>query len=294
MAAVFEAIIYANGLQGCVYTEPFAGGAGAGIKLLESGHVDRLIINDVDWSLYCFWWSVMNRNDLLIEQIESVPLTIKEWRKQKQIYMSPKGRSRLAIGFAAFYLNRCNHSGIIKNSGPIGGFDQTGEWKIDARFNREGLSARVREIGEFADRIAVLHLDAKNLVRSIEQYTQGQQCIIYADPPYYLKGRELYLNHYNDDDHREFARVIQRTRVARWIVTYDNVPEIHQFYAGVNILPFRLRYSAHHASTEGTELLIYPDEIVIPELARERLSGGGFFRGGREETIAAHACIDAN
>ena len=53
--------------------------------------------------------------------------------------------TNLEIGFAAFYLNRCNFSGVIKG-GPIGGINQTGKWKIDARFNKEDLIRRIRNL----------------------------------------------------------------------------------------------------------------------------------------------------
>ena len=278
MAGVFEAIIYANDLQGAVYAEPFAGGAGAGLKLLEAGHVDRIIINDADRAIFCFWWSVMHRSEEFVDRILTTQLSIREWQAQREIYQNKRRGRRLDLGFAAFYLNRCNRSGIIKNGGPIGGVHQSGEWKIDARFNRQTLASRVQEISAFGERVTVLQVDAQYFVENIETYTGGQPTFVYADPPYYLKGRELYLNHYADEDHRAFAEAIQRQANLRWVMTYDNAPRIRELYGRANLLPFTLRYSAHHSSTEGSELLISPPGIVIPQLAKDRLSRGGFFR----------------
>ena len=46
------------------------------------------------------------------------------------------------LGFAAFYLNRTNRSGIL-NAGVIGGKKQDGKWEMDARFNRDNLASRI-------------------------------------------------------------------------------------------------------------------------------------------------------
>jgi DNA adenine methylase len=278
MAGILEEIIYANDLQGAVYAEPFAGGAGAGLKLLESGHVDRIVINDADYAIFCFWWSVMNRTEQFIDRIQSTILSVDEWVVQRSIYRNRARRSRIDIGFATFYLNRCNRSGIIKNAGPIGGIKQMGDWKIDARFNRRDLAKRVQEIGSYADRIITSHIDAKCFIENLGNIAPKQQVFVYADPPYYLKGRELYLNHYTDDDHETFAEAIQNQNDLRWVVTYDNVPQIRELYVDVNRLAFSLRYSAHHSSNEGKELLIFPKNVIVPKAAKDKLSAGGFFR----------------
>jgi hypothetical protein len=100
-----------------------------------------------------------------------------------------------------------------------------------------------------------------------------------ADPPYYLKDRELYPNHYTDVDHRSFAEMIQKLEGLHWVITY--VPRIRELYAEMNLLPFTLRYSAHRSSTEGRELLISPPEKIIPAAAVKRPAKGAFFRTER-------------
>lgn len=278
LAGILEEILYANNLQGCTYIEPFAGGAGAGIRLMLDGHVDRIIINDVDKAVFSFWRSVMRYTDDLVDRIRTTPLSIPEWRRQREIYLNPRRGRYLDLGFAAFYLNRCNRSGIIKNAGPIGGVEQTGRWKIDARFNRNALVERVESIAAFGDRIQVLREDARMLVKKLPDCARGEQCFIYADPPYYMKGRDLYLSHYNDSDHVSLARTMRATN-ASWIMTYDNVDRIKEIYDGLSIHPFALRYSAHHSSTEGGEVLIAPPSMIIPQTTVALLrQTSGFFR----------------
>ncbi len=268
LTEVLQKIIYTNGLQGCTYIEPFAGGAGAGLKLLREGHVDRVIINDADRAVFCFWNSVMKRTEELVERIQTTPLTMTEWRQQREIYRSPGRRSQVEIGFAAFYLNRCNRSGIIKNGGPIGGISQKGQWKLDARFNRDDLAARIEDLATYGDRITVLREDAADLIRNLDTYVaNGDSHFVYADPPYYMKGRELYLSHYQDADHQAFADLMCREANCPWVITYDDVPRIRELYGNEQLFSFNLRYSAHQASTNGNEVLIAPAHVTIPEEA---------------------------
>src|SRR3546814_1534725 len=76
--------------------------------------------------------------------LNSVEVNMSEWQRQRSIYKKKSGISRLQRGFAAFFLNRCNRSGIIINGGPIGGVQQSGAWKLDARFNKDDLRRRCR------------------------------------------------------------------------------------------------------------------------------------------------------
>jgi len=272
MAGILEEIIYSNNLQGGVYVEPFAGGAGAGLMLLAGGHVDRVIINDADKAIVAFWKSVMHEAEEFVERIREVPLTIDEWERQRAIYRKPGRCRRLDLGFSAFYLNRCNRSGIIMNAGPIGGVKQAGEWKIDARFNRDGLVKRIEDISSYCDRITVLNEDAVALIERMPDLVEGEKAFVYADPPYYLKGRELYMSHYDDADHAEFAGAITQMDEVSWAMTYDDHPRIRELYATHQAVGFNLRYSAHAASTEGGEVLIAPHGVGISDQVRSALT----------------------
>lgn len=289
LSAVLETIIYANGLQGCTYVEPFAGGAGAGLKLLCEGHVDRIIINDLDRAVYSFWNSVMRRPRELAERIHSVPLTIREWRRQREIYRTPGRRRQIDLGFAAFYLNRCNRSGIIMNGGPIGGIEQDGKWTLEARFNRDALAARVEEIAEYGDRITILCEDATALIGHLDEFARDERLFVYADPPYYVKGRELYLNHYTDDDHMRLAETLRVQSSLTWVLTYDDAPRIRQLYKGMQIARYDLRYSAHLSSAKGGEVLITPPHVIVPPAGKKLLTARTrMARGRRHMSFLRH------
>ena len=259
------ATIEANDIDGCVYAEPFAGGAGAAINLLLSGKVERIILNDADRNVWAFWKSILDHTEAFLERVEETPLTIAEWLAQRTIYESPKGRSTLERGFAAFYLNRCNRSGILTNGGVIGGLNQDGKWKMDARFNRAALKLRIERIAAYSEQIEVANLDAIQFVRDyVLSEPDRSRFFVYLDPPYFVKGSCLYLNHYKPSDHAILSRFLRRIEHVKWLVTYDNAEQIRELYDWCTIVDFNLRYSAH-SSKQGSEILIHGDSLTLPE-----------------------------
>ena len=84
-AGVLSEVIRLNHLKDVTLVEPYAGGAGASIKLLLEGKVSQLILNDLNPAIYAFWWSVLNRSKELVKKINKTPVTIDEWKKQRAI-----------------------------------------------------------------------------------------------------------------------------------------------------------------------------------------------------------------
>ena len=124
-----KAILEENNLLGGTYVEPYAGGAGIAMYLLTNGYVANVFINDIDYSVYAFWNSVVNHAEELCKLILDTPVNLDTWKVQKEIYNNPQNHSVLEVGFATFFLNRTNRSGILKG-GIIGGNDQKGKYKI--------------------------------------------------------------------------------------------------------------------------------------------------------------------
>lgn len=253
-------IIRENDLTSSVYVEPYAGGAGAALALLVSGQVERIAINDLDPAVFAFWNAVVTQPEEFTALVNNVELSVDEWERQREVYLTSARDNYLPLGFATFYLNRTNRSGVL-NGGPIGGKDQTGNYKIDARFNREGLAERIRLIALHADRIAVTNEDG---LRVIERYSQRDDAFIYADPPYFEKAGSLYLNAFQDSDHRALADCLTRVQRAKWILTYDNVPQVEQLYSDLRRRLFALNYSAHRVM-KASEIMVFSTGLSIPE-----------------------------
>lgn len=263
LARVLSKFIQMNGREGGIYAEPYAGGCGAGLSLLFSEHISSLLINDADRSIYAFWWSILNETDAFLKLLRDTPRTVREWDKQRAIYTDSSGVGLLELGFAAFYLNRCNRSGIIANGGVIGGRDQTGRWKIDARYNPQALSARISRIALYAHRIRLTNLDAIQFLRvHVSAAKTVERCFVYLDPPYHDKGSGLYLDYYDSDDHVALAHYLEEAQFL-WVLTYDNVPAIRRLYSTLRRSSFTLSYSAKERRT-GNELMVFHPELKVP------------------------------
>ena len=230
-------------LNNCTtYIEPFCGGAAIALELLLDGTVNRIILNDYDKSIYCFWNSIINDTDAFIDMINSTEVTINEWHHQKEIKNDDHHQSDLEVGFATFFLNRTNRSGIIDKAGPIGGLSQNGNYLIDCRFNKLRLIQQIVRIAEHRDQITVYNKEAMNLIQENILRTRGS--FTYFDPPYFKKGPGLYSNFYDNGDHKNLSEMIlKKMKNRKWIVTYDNVNEIKSLYKTVNSLEFNLQYT---------------------------------------------------
>lgn len=260
VADYFKQIFRENLLYDGVYVEPYAGGASVALSLLFNEYASKIIINDIDRSIFAFWYSVLNKTDDLCKLIKNTPITIEIWDKQKKIQKEKNKHSLLKVGFSTFFLNRTNRSGIL-NAGIIGGRQQTGKWKIDARYNKSVLINRIERIALYKNKIELHNSDAVELVRDLLK-TLPAKTLFYFDPPYYVKGKDLYLNYYEDKDHEQIATEISKVNKQKWIVTYDNVLPIKQLYNNYRQVKYTLHYSAAKAN-KGEEVMIFSNNIYI-------------------------------
>lgn len=249
-----------NGLGGRSLAEPFAGGAGASLTLLFQEEAPEILVNDADRAVHDFWWSLVNRRDAFSELLSRTQVSMAEWRRQRDAYRSRSKSSRLTRGFAAFYLNRCNRSGIIMNGGPIGGIAQAGPWKLNARFNRADLDRRCRRVGEYRDRIQVSCQDGIEFIRNCD----SSRTHFFIDPPYFVKGPTLYLNALDERYHLALAKQLGSMTNDAWVLTYDDCPEIRKMYEGwASVRSFTLRYAAAERRN-GREVLVTPKWMQLP------------------------------
>ena len=253
----------------CIYMEPFAGGAGLALRLLFRGDVDYLVLNDIDYGIYCFWDACLHNTNLLCEMIDESIVDVDTWNKQKNIYNSQHLYSRIEVGFATFFLNRCNVSGVIKG-GLIGGKEQKGKYGITARFNKSELVSKIKKIGQYNNRIEFYNMDATDfLMNQVSKYLYDE-IFLNIDPPYVKKGSLLYENSFKADDHVRLSNIIQMLRYD-WIVTYDKCDFIDSLFNEYRREIIELNYSAGQTKS-GNEFIIYGNSINIPDKIVEVLS----------------------
>ncbi len=268
LAGLLTDLLALNELESCEYFEPFAGGAGAALALLNSKAVSRIYLNDADRRVYGFWKSCKSQSERFAERILKVPVTIDEWHRQHSICAAPSHHNQFDVGFAAFFMNRCNRSGVIDGAGPIGGYKQSGKWRLDVRFNRQELAARVLQLGKMGSRISVSNLDALDfLKRKLPRGLHRKKVFVYLDPPYVQKGQRLYLNAYDKQDHGTLSAYLRSQRWLPWFASYDDAPLIRQLYAPLQVCLLPIQYSLHVKRT-ADELAIAPRHLLLPALCR--------------------------
>lgn len=261
VADFVQCLIKENALLDGTYVEPYVGGGSVALSLLFNEYVKDIYINDKDISIYAFWYCVLHDSDSLCKLIKDTPINVEMWYKLKEIQLNKENVDLLDLGFSTFFLNRTNRSGILK-AGVIGGYNQTGNYKIDARFNKDDLIKRIQRIADYADRIHLYKEDAVILVQRLNNEL-SHNVIFYLDPPYYVKGKGLYMCYYNDDDHQTLANVINGIQNHNWIISYDDVNFIADLYSKYRQKNFELNYSASN-SGKGKEIMIFSDNLVIP------------------------------
>ena len=236
------------------------------LHLLIESKVEKITINNFDRSIYAFWHSVLNNTNKLCNLIENTEINIENWQKARSTQKNKSKAKLLELGFSTFFLNRTNISGII-NAGVIGGIEQKGNYKIDCRFNKKKLIKRIKLIAKYKKQIELYKLDALELIKKVQKESNNKKTIFYFDPPYYLKGSSLYMNHYKEDQHKEVAETIKNIKNINWIVSYDNTPEVKNIYKWVQ-KKLTKKYSFNHSAykaREGKEILFFSENLITPK-----------------------------
>ena len=272
LAPFMGLVINKMNIKNGTYIEPFAGGAGVALMLLMEGYVDDIVINDYDKAIYSVWRAIISEPENLVDRILDTPINIDEWKKQKEIYVEQNKKYSLDLAFATFFLNRTNRSGILKG-GPIGGFEQTGNYGIDARYNAEKLVERIRAVAKYKKHIKVYNKEIVSFIESVLP-NYGQNSMTYFDPPYFNKGPELYKNFFDKEDHAKIAQLILNGVPGNWIITYDDTPEIIELYKQQCIRRYDLNYSAANTG-KSSEVIVFNDNKFCPtnqELLNQKIN----------------------
>lgn len=197
------------------FIEPFCGGASVSAHLLSSRtSLSRLTLVDANKCVCDFWrcvFSPYQRAKLIKEVLLFVPSVAD--------YASLKNRTD---PFAFLAINRLSHSG--RGGGPIGGWDQSGEWKINARWNAKKLADAISFLGTVGEKITSVEnscgIDA----------LRNSADIAYVDPPYVDAGPSLYSRSFTEHDHMMLHEVLSSRD--DWILSYDDHEHIKAMYSG--------------------------------------------------------------
>lgn len=252
--------LYPDGhLSGVAWVEPFCGGCGLGLSLLERGVVDRCVFNDGDIRIHDMWHAIAYDTDRLISDVLTTDASIELFRQAKLDANSDESDTYLR-GLSTFLLNRWCRSGYI-DGGAIGGNDQTGKYKIDCRFNKETLTRNIRKIGDLTAAGKIEFVDSQDAIDFILSRKGNAGEFLYVDPPYVKKGAACYRK---GVDHRRLADVLTGEFADRdWLLSYDDCDEVREMYDGCRFDTLSITYS-NNTQTRGKtdEVLIRPSRYV--------------------------------
>jgi len=226
------------------YAEPYCGGAGAALNLLVGGAVDHLHLNDADCRIYSAWRAIVTETDRFLERLSKVDVNLSTWDASLRILYDVKNQEYdFDVGFATFFVNRTSRSGVIIGSGPIGGYSQGGQWKIDVRFNKESLAKKVVVIGSLRDKITLYCQDGLDFCVGLSKNNPLENIFLFVDPPYVGAGGRLYYNGMTEKKHRELSTWLKSGAAPHWLLTYDDHPLVRSNFEDVGESIIQVNYS---------------------------------------------------
>ena len=235
------------------YREPFIGGGSVclAVKNLFGTNIKSYWINDLNFDLYCFWLYAKNDNNLLADKIVEIKRKYTDGRELFQYLTREDIKwSEFDRAVRFFILNRITFSGTVDS----GGYSQKA---FEGRFTDSSI-----------DRLRNLHLHLSSIHITNTDYTEllvpaGEEVFIFLDPPYFsatkskLYGRRGNLH--TTFDHQRFADNMRQCQ-HKWLITYDDSPEIRTLFNFANITPWTLQYGMNNykqkSAAIGQELLI--------------------------------------
>jgi site-specific DNA-adenine methylase len=233
-----------------LFVEPFAGGASTALRLAGAGVVDRVLLADADPLVARFWQVAAADTNWLIDRMWSEPVTLERWDYWRS--WTPTRADDRDVAMKCLFLNRTTFSGILHGrAGPIGGRQQTSQYAIDCRFNKQALEQRLQLIGHLYATNRLVDVWCKDwhstLTDVAEWYPQllPNRVVAYLDPPYLQKSERLYAHSFDpaggyapalaDLDqrgwtegaaHYRLAEYLRRRALYRWVLSYDHHPAL--------------------------------------------------------------------
>jgi DNA adenine methylase len=239
------------------YKEVFFGAGSVGIHLLnefkDANHnLKRLYLNDKDYNVYCLWKAVIFNHEELIEKIKSFTPKVENFYEFKEYLTSDwhHKNDEMETAFRKIAIHQISYSGLgTKSGGPLGGKEQKSKYKIDCRWSPDFMIKKILKLYD-------LFKDYEILVskQDFSDHINGENAFVYLDPPYFEKGNELYQLSFSESDHVRMAQELKKSN-SKWMVSYDDQPEIRELYDWANIIEVNVKYSIN-TIREKQELII--------------------------------------
>lgn len=243
------------------YVEPFFGGGSIGLNLLKDHHLtfSKIWINDKDVGIVCLWDTVIRFPQSLKDKIKNFTPTVETFETFKRDLLTCdtiEESEVIELGFKKLVVHQTSYSGLgTKSGGPLGGKSQKSKYKIDCRWSTKSIYKKINDIHNLfyqynSSTIQCTDLDFQKII----EQSSNEKTFIYLDPPYYIKGNELYQHGFSQKDHERLAETLKNTK-SKWLLSYDDCPEIRELYKWANIEEINVNYTINTSRTKK-ELLI--------------------------------------
>jgi DNA adenine methylase len=244
------------------YLEPFFGGGSICFALMDKHlfpHLRRVIINDWDFALFCLWYSVIKDHKTLIKLVENfTPSTEAFYEfKDKLINVEFKKLSVADIGLMKLAIHQMSYSGLgVKAGGPIGGSKQASKYDVGCRWSPESMSKKIVKCHDLliANKATIHSSDFETCLNTANALLIYNP-MVYLDPPYYVKGSDLYEHGFDQKDHERLCNRLKDAHY-HWLLSYDDCPEIREMYSWAEIEEINVNYTIKTVRNKN-ELLIY-------------------------------------
>jgi DNA adenine methylase len=218
--------VFLHELELDTFHDVFVGGGSVLCTVARNHRHTKLYANDKDPLMYAFW-------RVMVEPVGTVCDLLRLLEQKPTVRLFEQLRSRklknLALverAYHAVFFNRTTFSGI-QTSSPIGGFGQSSKWAVDCRYNYAALRSGIENMYDLLHgRLKVYNRDAADYLNSIAK--NDAPC--YLDPPYYVKGSQLYPFSMTHEEHVGLASILRQRK--RWVLSYDKCEVIADLYAG--------------------------------------------------------------
>jgi len=233
------------------FTDVFVGGGSVLLDVAEHFPDIKLHANDLNENIFSFWKLVSGEQplDSFFQLLDQKP-TI-------ELFYHLKDTPPISLedfAYRGIFFNRTTFSGI-ETAGPIGGRLQKSQWTIDCRYNAAKLKTEILKARALLKgRTVVTNINASVSLDAFNGF-------LYLDPPYYVKGDQLYRYKMDKEAHSRLASLLKS--IPSWVLSYDSCPEIEKLYADFSIEYLDARYSINGSKTtwaKSSEVLIRPQE----------------------------------
>lgn len=241
------------------YVEPFAGGASI---FFAKPKVKRNWLNDIDTELINCLTIIRDRPTELITSL-SGELATKE-RHHYYKYLHPVTTLERAQRW--YYLNRTSYSGIMNM--------QNCYWGYNASYSMQPQNWP-RAIISASTKLQGVELTCLDYTSVLNRCPKG--AFLFIDPPYFKADQSKFYTHaFTLTDHNKLATtLLQHRGDFKFLLTYDDCPEIRSIYSWAALLSKSWNYTVARADDQshqtrqkgfrhkGTELFIlnYRQEI---------------------------------